>query len=456
MSLTKYQEGSLKELLHVSFPLMLSSLSVLMMIFVDRVFMLNYSVQAFNAVVNASTLGWSFIVGWLVLGSISEVFVAQYNGSGKQHKLGEPVWQMLWAALFSIILFVPLGLYGGSYLFNAGYDMQMQLDYFRWMMIFGFSFPMYGALCGFFIGQGKVVVVTTLAVLANFVNGILDYILIYGIEGWVPSFGVNGAAVATCSSQLFQAIVLFGLFLSSNNRRSYNTDDYLFKWGPFKDCLRIGVPSAACVFTEILAWAVYYQMMTEASPLHITVAGISQSLIVVLYFFSEGLSKGVIAIVGNLIGGKKFGIIPKVISTAALLNGLFFIAIFIPLTFFTEQVFELFLIGKAEVEILQYGNALPLCLAMVSFYMLFEGFRMIYAGVLTAAGDTKFLMITGATMIWIFVILPVKILIIDGKGSIELSQLITTIYAAIIFATVYWRYLRGNWQKITITQTEGN
>ncbi len=101
MTLTRHEPGSLRELWSISLPLMVSALSVMTMVFVDRLMVAHYSTVALNAVVNASTFGWAFVFAWMVLASISEVFVAQYNGAGAKEKIGESVWQMIWLSLLS-------------------------------------------------------------------------------------------------------------------------------------------------------------------------------------------------------------------------------------------------------------------------------------------------------------------------------------------------------------------
>src|ERR1700722_1672002 len=116
MTLTKYREGSLGELWSMAFPLMISSFSILLMLFVDRLLLARYSTEALNAAVNAATLGWSFVFSWFVLTNISEVFVAQHNGAKRYQEFGAPVWQMIWVALGSILFFIPMA-YWGSDLF---------------------------------------------------------------------------------------------------------------------------------------------------------------------------------------------------------------------------------------------------------------------------------------------------------------------------------------------------
>src|ERR1700733_6336679 len=117
MNLTKYAPGSLRELWSIAFPLMLSSFSFLAMIFVDRLFLARYSPEAMSAAVTSGTAAWSFIGSGIILAAMSEVFVAQYNGAGIKKRLGEPVWQMIWFSLATFLLYVPIGLYVGNWVF---------------------------------------------------------------------------------------------------------------------------------------------------------------------------------------------------------------------------------------------------------------------------------------------------------------------------------------------------
>src|SRR5271163_4406056 len=109
-SLTRYPEGSIRELWTISLPLMVSTLAMLFMIFTDRIFLAHYSIGALNASVNAGTLAWAFMAGLGMVTAMSEVFVAQYNGAKLPKRIGSPVWQMIWFSLFSVSLCIPLAL----------------------------------------------------------------------------------------------------------------------------------------------------------------------------------------------------------------------------------------------------------------------------------------------------------------------------------------------------------
>ena len=81
------------------------------------------------------------------------------------------------------------------------------------MMMFGPTFAAYGALSGFFVGQGKTRLITLLAIGANVINALLDVCLIFGVQGFIHPMGVQGAAIATSIGSLFQMLVLLYFFL---------------------------------------------------------------------------------------------------------------------------------------------------------------------------------------------------------------------------------------------------
>lgn len=451
MSLTKHPPGSLRELWALSFPLMLSSLSVMFMIFADRWLLAHYSVGAHNAAVAATTLGWAFIFGWIVLANIAEVFVAQYNGAGLLHKMGEPVWQMIWASLFSSVFFIPMAIWGPELFYGSGLDAEMERTYLRVMLLFGPFYPLSAALSAFFIGQGKTRLVTILIVIANIVNVILDQMLIFGIDGWIPSLGVTGAAIATSVSMILQVVVLAWVFFSPKHCKKHGTLQWRINWKNMGECVRVGLPSALFFMCEILAFAVYYALMKNMGEGYITVAGICQTMLLLFSFFTEGVNKATATIVGNLIGAKRAFLIPNVIWSGLKLNALFFGGLLASFSLGSPWIIQEFLSNATPEFIEQIRYSLEICLILTAAYVFFEGVRMQFAGVLTAAGDTLFLSISGLFLVWGLMVLPVYLIVNVGKGSVEHASCICSIYAAtsaIVYGARIWQ---GKWRSMAIT-----
>lgn len=450
MALTKHEEGSLRELWAIAYPLMLSSFSMMAMLFVDRIMLALYSTEALNATVNAATFGWAFIFSWFVLTGISEVFVAQHNGANQKHLFGTYVWQMIWLSIGSIFFFVPLSIWGSYQLYGTGMEQELERQYFWWMMLFGPASPLYAALCGFFIGQGKTRIITVLAIGANILNGIFDYILIFGIEGWVPSYGITGAAIATSVGLFFQIFVLAVLFFKKENRQNYGTANWAFCPESFWRCLKVGFPGALFVAVELFGWAAYYTLMTNKSENHIMVASLCQSIAILFFFFGEGINKAATAIAGNYIGGKKTEAISKMMIAGLQLHLIFFSIILFLFFIASDSTIELFM-SKASFEQKEaLYSTMKIGLFCVLFYTLFEGLRILISGVLTAAGDTVFLLLAGASSVWILLILPIYFFVYEGDAPIEIACIFCALYSLLASLIYLRRFLKGKWKSISI------
>ena len=451
MALTKYEEGSVRELLSISIPLMLSMLSAVVMLFVDRLLLARYSTEAMCAATNAATQGWVFVAGFYALTSIAEVFVAQFNGAGKTHKLGEPIWQMIWISLATVIFFVPLGLWGGDFFFPQSFGKKMTQDYFSMMMFFGPVYAVYAALAAFWVGRGKTTIITWLAVVANIVNACLDVVLIFGVEGVIPSLGVKGAVIATNIGIFFQVCILMVLFLRKRYRQDFGTNHVSLNVPLIRDCIRVGFPSAMCSVLEISGWAMFYRMMTAMGLQYITVASVCQSIAMLFWFCCEGLNKGALTVAGNMIGAGHSFEIPKVIKSGFKIIVFIFLCQFIGIVVLgRDLIINSFLDVSANPENAALRETLIICLKWVVVYMFFEATRFLIGGVLTAAGDTMFLMVGGAAMVWLGMVIPVKLIILNAHASVEASILLWVSYALGATLLNYGRFLTGRWKKITI------
>lgn len=130
----------------------------------------------------------------------------------------------------------------------------METQYFQWLICFTPLASLAGALSTFYIGRGKVKFVTCVIIGANVINVFLDVFLIFGVESFIKPLGVVGAALATGISQTLQACILLVAFLRKKNRKRHGTNHWRFNKDLFKQCLKVGIPSAAAQTMELMAW----------------------------------------------------------------------------------------------------------------------------------------------------------------------------------------------------------
>ncbi len=453
-SLTRYPEGSLRELWSISLPLMISTLSSLFMLFTDRIFLAHYSLPSLNAAVTAGTLAWVFMGGVGMLTGMSEIFVAQYNGARQYEKLGVSVWQMIWVSLFSLIFFIPAGIWGASLFFKGNLYANLEIEMFRWLMFFGPSYAFMMTLSGFFIGRGKTKMLVCLAITANLINIVLDRALIFGIPGLIPEMGIRGAAIATCFGYMFEAVILACIFLRKQNRACYGAGRYQINWTEMKKCCKVGFPQGIFCSLEVFGWAIFYWLMTELGEMHITISSICQSIIILLSFFYDGLSRGAAAVTGNLIGAGKREFVGKVLRSGSILLLIFNAISGVFLILDPDDTVRLLFLEKGASTSINpaFQDALKTCLAYSFLYLFFEGLRWLISGVLVAAGDTLFLLIAGSLSVWFLLLAPVFLIVVQGRMAVEYAWGLAAVYSALLLFVYWLRFKWGKWKTIDLIQ----
>ncbi|MCE2983576.1 MAG: MATE family efflux transporter [Parachlamydia sp.] len=451
--LTRHPIGSIKECWSISWPLMLGLLSSSLMMFTDRLMLARFSSDALNATIISGVAFYTIIILPLIIAGISEVFVGRYNGASEKEKTGGPVWQMIWLSF----LFLPFFLLSGAFLptlLFQGPLAEHETLYFKWALYFAPFFCSTVALMGFFIGIGKVKWVTYSAIFGNLVNIGVGIALIFG-AGPIPALGIMGAALAMGIAQLAQTFFLGSLFLQKNFQKTYGTDRWRIQPPLFKEALIIGGPAGLNKCFELCAHLIFFKLLERAGLETMTLIGLSQSFYLLTGFLIEGLSKGVSGVISNLIGGNQFGLINKVIRSAMLMQTflttlLFGFVFFILLTniqvFFPEQA-----------DLLQQPHiytTFKMALGWMVLFFLLDGFGWIYAGFLTASGDTKFLLYAGLGLNWLAYVLPAYLIFTYTEwGNAANGWMLIAFYALATFMTYFYRFMSGKWKKALKTSS---
>ncbi|MDR2738052.1 MAG: polysaccharide biosynthesis C-terminal domain-containing protein, partial [Puniceicoccales bacterium] len=298
-------DSSTSSILRVVVPLILSAFSENLMFLIDRIVLAYYSVDAMNAAMLGGALASLYSIALMAIAGTTEIFVGQYNGAKKYDKIGSPVWQMIYFVAISLIFVVPIGHFTKflnlipEYYAADGISYQKILTYFCWLP------ALTGAFTGFFIGRGKTRIVTAVVVIGTLVNIALDYLLVFGYGNLVPSFGCNGAAIATIVAEAVQALILAFGFWSKRNREAYNTaKNKKFDKKLFFRCLRVGYPMAFGRCVEMLAWYLVLSAMSHISKELATIQGVVTTVYVLFEFVCDGLVKGSATLSANFIGQK--------------------------------------------------------------------------------------------------------------------------------------------------------
>ena len=442
--LTRHRPGSIRELATISTPMVLSGLSGGLMMFVDRIFLSYYSLPEMNAVVAGSIMTWLFALPIYSLAAISEVFVGRYNGAGEYHKLGKPVWQLVWLCLLSSIIFIPLALWGAPYLLPAQHVEKGQM-YFSLLLGFIPLLGVVNAITGYYIGRGKTRKIMLLNLFANFINIGLDIILIYGVEGFVQPMGATGAAIGTILGQLMIFIGLSTCFFDAHAQKHHGILDCRFDKKLMKSCIRIGGPASISHFLEMLAHTIVLHMLSAGSAVHMTLFSLGHTFLSLMSYVIEGVAKGGTAVISNFIGAKKLEMIgPSVKSLFIFLASIILIS-GIPAFIAPKLVALTVLGGEMTPVVAQVVEMAPLAIFLIWLFMVLDGFVWMLCAVFTAAGDTIFMMIAGTITVWLFYVSTVYLTVMIQHRPPMWVWYSALFYVVVNLSLYGYRYASRQW-----------
>lgn len=439
-------ESSWRSILLVTLPIVLTSLSASIMQAIDRIMVVSYSLDAFNAVSVSGNLFGTFIYLFIGITDTAEVFVGQYNGSKNYKCLAIPIWQMFYFSLATAVVFMPIAYFSDTFNLLPPYYLKDGVTYQRMIMYGGPLFPMFAGLAAFFVGQGRAKIVTVAVLCGSLLNTILNFLLIYGVEGLIPSFGVAGAAAATIVSQIFQNLILVVALCSKKNR---HITFYSCKFNKkvFYGCIKIGGPIAISNFLVILAWYFVQSALSNLSKDEATIYSICMAIYLLVLSLGEGLSKATSTVMANMIGSQNFKQTKQAYKKFLLLAVISSAVFIVPFSIFPDYcLFNL--LGVLKENVSGIYDSLRICLHWISVDVILESVLGILWGVLISGGDTVYPTMVYQVAIWCFVVIPTVVGFFCGFHiSTKLVYQQVCAWLCVSLWLFYRRYKSMKWYK---------
>lgn len=373
------------------------------MLFTDRLLLSRHSLHALEVCTAVQALVILFQLPCIRIASISQVFVGQYLGSSRISLIGPAIWQMIWFSFLSMLIVVPLG-YGLQPFFFSASRFPEGKDYFQLLLWMNFLFPLNSALSCFYLGLGRNRMIILSQITTHVIRIILDYLLIFGIEGIIPSMGFKGAAWAAIIAQAAQSAILFTGFLKKEFHQLYHTYDFRLKKKLFLEGIQIGLPKAIARFCLLAVWTCNVRIMMGKGESYLVIVAFGSTLVGTLTFITEGMSQGLVTIASMLIGAKKWPEISRLYRSSFLFSIGTITLLSLPLLFFSDYTIGLFFKTSYPVPIpLLHKTCVWIWILLISNAVNFIGVSF-----LTAYKDTMFHMLANLIS-WVICYLPILI-----------------------------------------------
>jgi multidrug resistance protein, MATE family len=443
--------GSLRELVLLGTPLVLTQLSQTLMGIVDSAFVGRLGAAELGAVAFANI--WSWTIFSLFLGSASAVqtFVSQAQGGGDERRCGLWAWQGFWAvapatalAALAAYLATPAFLPEVLRLVGAAPELaQPAVAYLQPRAIGMIALGVVFVWNNFYRGVGLTTIPLAAGLVANLANALGDYALIFGHFG-APRLGVAGAAIATAASEFLYAAIVIGIALRPSLRRRFATRPQLPSLHALRRLARTGVPIGAQWVFDGLSFAVFTLLLSSMSAAAVAASHSFIMLVNVSFMIALGVSGATQTLVGRAIGSSE----PE-LAVTALKNGLrvaltFSAALAVGLTAAPTLLMRIF---TNDPDVLALGVGV---LRLGAVFQLLDAVHIVVMGALRGAGDTTWPAAWQTALAWL-VFLPLAWLFgrTLGHGLVG-AYAGGTVYVALLAGGLLWRFASGKWRSVRI------
>jgi len=441
---------SLKYMLKLAIPMIVTNISFTVMQFVDRFMVSRLGTNELAAILPAGII--SFLPASFALGVMTSVntFVSQSLGRGENKNCSNYCWQAIWMGLFySVVTFLVMWPAAHWIFETMGQPSEvavLQVGYFRVMLYTQFLVIFIWASSQFFMGIHRPIITMYAALIGQSINVIANYVLIFGKFGF-PAMGVQGAAWGTFIGIAVGMAIRMVMFLNGDTSRIYKSWETIkIDFRKMGDLIKVGLPAGLGLMVNVAIWGIILVFLVGKFGKEATAAtSVVFSCINISVMPIVGISTALTASIGKAIGqGRKD--VAKKQASVCLKIGLIYMG-FVGLCFF---VFRESIMGfwSTDAKVIEAGVNILICAAI---FQMFDAATIIYSGSLRGAGDT----------VWLATIAVVGAVFILGGGGFlmvkffpELGSLgpwiAATANVIVMGLANRWRFKSNHWTKIDL------
>ncbi|NLP18848.1 MAG: MATE family efflux transporter [Firmicutes bacterium] len=447
VALDQVQAGLWRRILHLAWPAILEMVLHMMVGIVDTAMVGRLGAEELAAVGLGSRILFSTIFTFAALGTGGAALVARSIGAKDPEGANRIAAQALVLGLLAGGIVALAGFYLANYIFTwVRVEPQVAImgrKYLRITMLAGvFMLPLFIANA-VLRGAGNTRAPLVVALIANGVNIIGDYLLIFGLAGF-PALGVAGAAVATALSQVLGCFLTLGILLRGNvdlHLRPHNF--FCYDREIMRRILRLSIPAVLEESVLTISSLIFIFMVTSLGTVAFAAHQVANSVESLSFMPGHGFAIATATIVGQKLGGQspaeandggQQGTLMALMAMGAM--GLLFFT-------FPRQLVYLFAPGEAQVislgaRAIRIGALEQPCIAAT----------MVLSGALRGAGETRYPLYVTLLGNWL-VRMPLTYLVIYvWRLSLGAVWIVTVLDWLFRGSLLYRYYRRGKWLTV--------
>lgn len=437
-----FNKDTLRELVKIALPMVVSQGAFAVMIFTDRYFMSQIDPTHMAAALGGGVAAFFSFCFFSGLFSYANALSAQYLGAGEPQKCPKVVTQGILMTIMSAPLLIIITFFVSGIFEGMDHDpQQVELESTYYIILMMGTVITLSKICisSYFAGIARTYVVMICDVFGLVINVPLCYVMVFGKFGF-PELGIVGAGISTIVATLFAFLLFVAFYLGKEHREKFRVlESFKLDRGILRRFLRLGFPSGLELFLNVAAFNLFLLMFQSYGVVQGASAAIVFNWDILSFVPMMGLNIAVISMIGRFVGASDMDRTNEVISAGFIL-GIAYSAVLAALYItFRYPLVEVF--APPEGDFSEIRELSAFMMIGLSSYAMADAIILVSGGVLRGAGDTRWLMFASVSLHWAMLVAQYFIILVFEYGP-KVSWL-TFVALILAIAVVYVSRLRG-------------
>lgn len=459
-----------KEVIRLSYPVVLSNLSRVLMSIFDVAMVGRIGASALAATGMGAMMFWGALS--LVLGirtavqtvssrrlgekKDSEAGTAFHNGLIMATFYGLPVSIVGWICAKDIIPFF----------LDDRVATPLAIEYASIVFI-GLLFSAYSFVFqGFYTGIEKTKIHLSVTVVSNLINVYLNAGLIYGSTGvdkffsesypklfflsffwdWTsfPALGVKGAAIATLIASIWMTIHYSFYLFSSSIKKRFSIFSFSINKKMFLRQLSLAAPQGIQEMFIAIGWSMFYKIVGMIGLIELATTELLFTIMHASFMPALGVGQACSTLVSKYMGEKKIEESVASIKESVRLAEYIMGTMGITFILFPEFYLSIFTNDPKIISMGKFG------LRTIGAIQFLDAIGFVLWFALSGAGNTFFPAVVESALVWIIVVLGSYVFGVVYGFGFKVLWILFPIYMALFALIMIWKVKKGDWKNIEV------
>ena len=433
----------LKIIIVLAVPAVIENFFQTMLGFADTFFVAQIGLDEVSAVGVTNAILAIYFAIFMAIGVGVNVLMANATGAGDYERASKVAQQgVILASIVGILTGVLTLIFAEPLLSLLGVEQQVLeigVVYFRIVAVPSILMAYMFVMSSILRGVGDTKSPMKAVIIANIVNIILDYILIFGFL-FIPALGIVGAGLAGVIARLVGTFVLI-LYIKKNNQIMFQKNWWRFDKVYQKELLGLGAPAAGERLAMRIGQVVYFGFIVALGTSTFAAHQIAGNIETFSYMIAYGFAAAATIIVGKQVGAGNYEEAKSYAKLISILSAVFMVFMGVLLFILGEWIGGFF--SEDPVVVSEIGIALKIA----ALFQPFLAILLILTGAYQGARNTKYPMYLTTIGMWLIRTLFVYLLAIQMQLGIAGVWVAIGIDIVIRAVVMWYRMEKDKWIK---------